>query len=377
VSAAHVPSLREGAPAHQPAPAPRPLRLLQVVEAFSTGVFEVVRQIANAASARGYEVHVAHSQRPLTPPEFASLFADGIIFHRLRWELRRPWPLLASAGQLATLTRQGRFDVIHLHGTFAGVTGALTRPRNVPVVYTPHGYAFLMRSLPTPARRAARATERVVGRMVSVVGAVSNSEAAEARRLGLRRVWVVHNGIPELDDIAARPPANAGRCGVVAAGRMSAQRQPLQVAEIFRLIKHSSPKTWIGDRGDERAALALSRSGALITGWQPRERVLELVGDARVYVHWTAWDGHPLSILEAFAMGTVAVAHDIPPAREILGERWVHRDVRSAAQMIDRLLTDEDFYAVAQQDQARRAARYSARAMTDGWCRLYAELASM
>jgi glycosyltransferase involved in cell wall biosynthesis len=76
-------------------------------------------------------------------------------------------------------------------------------------------------------------------------------------------------------------------------------------------------------------------------------------------------------------MGTVAVAHDIPPAREILGERWVHRDVRSAAQMIDRLLTDEDFYAVAQQDQARRAARYSARAMTDGWCRLYAELASM
>lgn len=359
--------------------AERPLKVLHVAEAFSTGVFEVVRQLANAAVVRGHEVHVAHSQRRWTPPAFESMFAEAVVFHRLGWSAeRRPWPLLRATAQLAALVRRQRYDLIHLHSTFAGVTGAVARPRRVPTIYTPHGYAFLIGSLSTPAQLAVRAAERIVGRRVSVVGAVSESEAKEARGLGLPRVSVIRNGIAELNDRSARTRgygiANAERRGVVAAGRMSAQRQPLAVAEILAALPREAPKGWIGDPGDDESVRALEASGTSITGWRPREEVLEITRRARVYLHWSAWDGNPLSVLEALSVGTVVVGHDIPPVREILGERWVHRRPEAAAAMIERLLVDDDFFASVQLAQARAAAPFTARSMAEQWCELSARL---
>ena len=39
--------------------------------------------------------------------------------------------------------------------------------------------------------------------------------------------------------------------------------------------------------------------------------------EAKVYLHWTAWDGLPLSILEAMANDVVVIASDIPANREL------------------------------------------------------------
>lgn len=354
------------------------LKILHVVEAFSTGVFEAVRQVANASAAAGHEVHVAHATRPWTAEDFATMFSDEVVFHRLAWGVKRqPRVLMRGTRELASLTRAERFDVIHLHSTLAGVAGAIAVPSGVPTIYTPHGYVFLMSSLPRPVSVATRFVERLVARRVSVIGAVSAAEAREAQGVGARRVVVIHNGLQELDGPTTSPdPSDDRRQGVVAAGRMSAQRQPLVVEEIFRALPAGTPTSWIGDTADEHASAALRRLGTHLTGWVSRRDVLELTRKARVYLHWTAWDGHPLSVLEAISMGTVVVAHDIPPVREILGTQSVCATPADAVALIERLLVDDELYAAFQRDQAKAAAPFSGRAMTAKWGALYEDLAS-
>jgi glycosyltransferase involved in cell wall biosynthesis len=350
------------------------LRILLVVEAFSTGVFEAVRQIANASARDGHEVHIAHAQRPWTPAEFERLFDPRIEFHRLAWGVkRRPSTLIRGTLQLARLMRREQFDVLHLHSTFAGLGGAIVRPRGVATIYTPHGYMFLMSSLPRRARAVARVLEWCVARRVALIGAVSAAEAANATALGAPNVTVVHNGIEELD----QSPTVGGRerRGVVAAGRMSAQRQPLAVASIFERLPAGTPTRWIGDSADEEAARRLRELGTELTGWVSREQVLEMTASARVYLHWTAWDGHPLSVLEAIGAGTVVVAHDIAPVREILGDQGVCATIDEAVGLTRQLLVDEELYGAMQRAQARAAAPFSSRAMTARWAEIYSRTA--
>jgi glycosyltransferase involved in cell wall biosynthesis len=80
-------------------------------------------------------------------------------------------------------------------------------------------------------------------------------------------------------------------------------------------------------------------------------------------------------VLEAISVGTVVVAHDIPPVREILGERSVCREPEDAIRLIHRLLADDELYASLQREQAQAATSFSGRAMTAKWASLYAELA--
>ncbi len=357
----------------------RPLKILQVVEAFSTGVFEVVRQIANATSADGHEIHVAHAMRPWTPTDFEALFDPRVQFHRLAWDVRRrPGTLILGTLQLARLLRSRRWDLAHLHSTFAGVAGATVRPRRLSTVYTPHGYAFLMDSIPPKTRALARTLERFVARRITVLGAVSEAEASEAKDLGAREVRIIHNGIAELDGLARAPtvelPAAGARRGVVAAGRMSAQRQPLEVAKIFGALPPGTPTAWLGDAADPVAADVMERGGTELTGWLARDEVLARTRAARVYLHWTAWDGHPLSVLEAISQGTVVVAHDIPPVREILGPQQLRRTVGDAAGLIRELLESDVRFADLQRAQAQAAQRFSGQAMTASWISLYTQL---
>jgi glycosyltransferase involved in cell wall biosynthesis len=360
---------------------PSGLRVLHVVEAFSTGVFEAVRLIADAAAEAGHEVHVAHAKRPWTPEDFKERFDARVSFHRLAWGVRRrPSVLLQGTLQLGRLLRSESWDIVHFHSTFAGIAGAVARPRGIRTVYTPHGYAFLMDSISPRTRLIARTLERVVARRVTVLGAVSHAEAEEARALGARTVEVIHNGITELDALDPDRDVDAselaGRAGVVAAGRMSAQRQPQAVAAIFAALPAGTPTWWLGDDADPEAAESMRRDGTTVTGWLPREEVLDRMRRARVYLHWTAWDGHPLSVLEAISQGTVVVAHDIPPVREILAEDQVRPSSASAVSLIEELLADEEKLVALRNSQARAAYIFSGRAMTASWLNLYSRLAT-
>src|SRR3954467_14287150 len=68
----------------------------------------------------------------------------------------------------------------------------------------------------------------------------------------------------------------------------------------------------------------------------------ERLGAATAYLHWSAWDGRSLAVLEAMACDVVVVASDIAANREVLSPEQVCATEEGAAELLRAVVTDED-----------------------------------
>ena len=329
-------------------------RILQVAEAFGGGVLEVVRTLSNNLVDDGFSVAIAYGQRPETPTRMADHFDPRVELIPMPWGSRSAVAQARSLYQVSRLISAWRPDIVHLHSSFAGAVGVAAVHGRTPTIYTPHGYAFLMTQSRT-SRRAFTALEWCVGRTVTIVGAVSQSEAEAARStLGLTRVEVIPNGIPELDPPVPHAAGKQGR-RVVAVGRIRPQRRPAEVAEILAGVRDVAAVEWLGGGPESESGFqALAARGISISGWLPRDELLKRLALATVYLHWTAWDGHPLSVLEALARDVVVVGSDIPPNRELLGGNQVFRDRKDAIDFTRSLLTKPELVEMCLANQRAR-----------------------
>jgi glycosyltransferase involved in cell wall biosynthesis len=158
-------------------------------------------------------------------------------------------------------------------------------------------------------------------------------------------------------------------------GRVVPQRQPGAVAAILADVADLAPVVWLGGVKKAPGSLEeLARARVPVTGWLPREEALDRLGEASVYLHWTAWDGMPLSILEAMARDVVVIASDIAPNRSILGPRQVFASQAEAISAIRRVLVDEPYRESLLREQRVRRGQYGSTAMMLGWEELYAAL---
>jgi glycosyltransferase involved in cell wall biosynthesis len=355
-----------------------PFRILHVVEAFGGGVLQVVRILAERLLAEGDTVAIAYGRRPESPSNPRACFSSEIELFGL-WEGRTVRDEIAATKKLRALTRSWAPDVVHLHSSFAGVVGAVAIGRSVPSIYTPHGYSFTMQSQSVPRRGVFKAIERVTAHRVDLIGAVSMAEAEDARQVTDReKIVVVRNGIPELDRQRSGPPPDRGgsRPRVVAAGRIVEQRRPASAARILAAVSDVAEVSWIGGGGGGGVPKStITDLGVPVTGWLDRAAALAALRSATAYLHWTAWDGQPLSILEAMASDVVVVASDIEAAREILGERQVCSTEAEAATLIRDVLRDRGLREDLLASQRERGSRFGARRMASEWRTVYEQIA--
>jgi glycosyltransferase involved in cell wall biosynthesis len=214
------------------------------------------------------------------------------------------------------------------------------------------------------------------------VAAVSESEARLARDVArARRVACVRNGIRELDDVDDRPSESAseGPPSVVAMGRIAPQRRPEECARILSAVADTASVAWIGgggpDGSDGSGMRALTEAGVEVSGWVDRNKAFAALASATAYLHWTAWDGQPLSVLEAMARDVVVVASDIEANRELLGGEQVCRDEAEAVALLRAVVTDPDHRERLLESQRARRHAYGAQRMVDEWLELYAAVA--
>jgi glycosyltransferase involved in cell wall biosynthesis len=353
-----------------------PLSVLYVAEAFGGGLYEITRKKAEGLAGRGHRVAIAYGIRPETPDDPRAMIDDRVELIPMPWTDRSIGAQFRALRSLRAVIDEFQPDVVHLMSSFAGLHGAVALGRSVPTIYTPQGYAFTMSSEPLHKRIVFRALEFFVSRRVSVIGACSQTEGEQARRgLAARRVQVVENGITELDPPGLpRSPAQ-GEDVVVALGRPSPQRRPEACARILQSVSDIAEVQWIGGGPESEGTEALTAAGVPMTGWLPRAQTLEQLAAAKVYLHWTAWDGLPLSILEALARDVVVVASDIGPNREVLGPDQVRETEAEAAELIRAILSDPALYDRLLTRQRLRRGQYSAQRMVDRWIELYQTLA--
>ena len=220
-----------------------------------------------------------------------------------------PGPVRAAAAVTSAI-RTHRPDVVHAHSSRAGV--AVRLGRAPAIVYSPHGFGFMRTDLSPPWRSAVRAVEAGLARRRQTIVACCDHERESACRLGAPHVVTVPYALPHAGAAAADgvPP---GRRTVALMGRVCPQKGVDFAADVAaRLVdRPDAPDVvWIGG-GDEKSAGRLRQAGVRVTGWLDRDRALERLAAADVYVHTAAWEGCPLTVLEALRAGVPVVARSL------------------------------------------------------------------
>lgn len=219
----------------------------------------------------------------------------------------------AAVREVSSVARAVRPDLLHAHSSIAGLyVRSAPGVRRRAIVYTPHGYAFERRDVSSAARVLFQVAERLMMVRTAAVIAVAAREAELAQKLAVGKpVHLVHNAV----DVRPRalPGASSGT-GVVGAGRLTAAKDPAFFAAAARVARRTAPEitwTWLGG-GDDRMAQHLQESGVEVSGWLTRDELLRRMSAASVYVHSAAWEGCPVTLLEAAGLGLPIVAREIP-----------------------------------------------------------------
>lgn len=325
-----------------------------------------VLHVINTAEIGGGGTHLLHLIPHLRAHGYPSdvvVGRDGPTADRLRRvgaAVTVVGPLGLSAPlRLARVFRRTRPDLVHLHGSRAGVAGtiaaALTGVR--PVVYTAHALAF-KRHLPAMVTwLLARADALTCARADRVICLThSDVEAARARRVLRDRVTVIPNAIDPAP-FASRPDRRAELgidpdapvAGMV--GRLVPDKDPVGFIAAARRVVDVLPHTrflLVGDgplRTQVENAIASYGLGphVILTGY--RSDIPELLATMDVVVLTSRWEGMPLVILEAMASARPVIAPALPGLDEVISDGVTGRLVApgvpgAAADAIVALLRD-------------------------------------
>ena len=284
----------------------RPLRILHVVESLGSGVTTALEGYIRNTPGHVHTVLAWRRDGAHT----------GDALHRLAAAvLTLPPGRLAQLRSVRRHVEELRPDVVHAHSSYAGFYVRLLRRRpGRSLVFTPHCFSFERRDVSAALRGVFWLIEALLSLRGACVAAVGPREARLAERLpGRQLVLYVPNVADDLQ-LTGSPPRRrtreTGRLRAAAMGRISAQKGPGffgSAASLSQQLGLPIDWVWVGG-GDPEDEQALREAGVQVTGWSSRSAALGWLSTADVYVHTAAWEGAPMSVLEAAALNLPILA---------------------------------------------------------------------
>lgn len=366
------------------------IRVLQVLGSSAGGVARHVSHLADILGAAGITVDLAG---PTSALAIARSGAARGALQPVAITDRPRWGDIAAVCALRRLF-PGR-DVVHAHGLRAGALSViaargLSRRRRPRIVVTLH-------NLPvggTGVRHISALLERVVARGADVVLGVSGDLVDRARSRGARQVDRALVPAPASAPVGGRAPepgpapkpgpapepgpapprseadrvrwlagvgvaADAEAALLVTVARLAPQKGLELLLDTAQLLAPRRGLCWLvaGDGPLESVLSArIARDGLPVHLLGRRSDVPELLAAADVVVQTSVWEGQPLVIQEALALGCVIVATDVGGTREVTADAAVlvpFGDPATLAAAISDLLDDRRHAA----DRAARALR--------------------
>lgn len=349
-------------------------RVLHIVESFEAGSKGVILDLVRGSGLR--HTVLAGLERSVTAGE--ALPVEVIAWHGATREISPHQDLLALRHAVEVIRRL-RPDVIHCHSSKGGAVGrlaaALTGRRGV-TVYTPHGVAFLRQDIGGRKRALYAGLEYALQYLCAYTVACSRSEQRALAQRGVRSL-LIENGVEEPVS-AARPEPRSpgGPLRVCTVGRLDTQKNPRLFEEIARELEGEEAEfLWIGS-GEQSGEIGAAN--ARVLGWLPKPQVAAVVGEADLYLSTSLWEGLPLAVLEAMALGKPLLLHDCPGNTDLVepGQGgFLYRGAEQAAALIRGLLRQPERLAELGRASQRRWARdFTAERMHRRYHGLYAAL---
>ncbi|MBS0029810.1 glycosyltransferase family 4 protein [Chitinophaga sp. 22321] len=366
-----------------------------------TRVLETIRQ----GKIGGGESHVLDLVASLDKTAFEPIvlsFTDGPMITALE-KLGVPAYVIASEKafdisvwkKVRKFIEEQRIDIVHVHGTRAN-TNVLWAARNLglPVVYTIHGWSF-HDGLHPLTRRLRVAAEKFITRKTQVNICVSESN----RQTGIKAFngfsgVVVRNGVnlQKFNPDAAYPDVR-GAYGIPAdklllcyIARMTYQKDPVSMIHAFAAALKSRPELhllMIGDGELKEAAVQAAKELQVenhVTFDGFRQDVPAVLNAADIYCLPSLWEGFPIGVLEAMAMGKAVIASDVDGTREAVkdGENGLlvpAENSTALAMAIVKLATDGALRQSLQQNaKAAIVEHFNVTGMTEKISAVYRQL---
>ncbi len=368
----------------------RPIHVLLLCESLANagGVERFVCEIGNALAARGMRVTLGSVDTPrervvypvdaavrvtstgarLSQAGVRTRLGRGLAILRARWRVGRALGRVIDAEQA---------DVIVFNGLVTACSVlAWKRSARARSICCDHNH-FTARSRLWQRLRAAIYPQ--------VAAVVSLTEADRPKFAALNPHTQV---IANTSSLHADAPALPADPRVLAVGRLQAQKGFDLLLRAWREVVREVPGARLcivgeGPLGSELANLATTLGIASSVEWvAPTDRIEALYREAAVFVLSSRYEGMPLALLEAQALGVPAVSFDCPTGpREIVSEETgivvPAEDIPALAAAIVRLLRDPALRAgMASAAIARRRAVFGRERQVDAWADVIREVAS-
>jgi glycosyltransferase involved in cell wall biosynthesis len=283
------------------------------------------------------------------------------------------------------LIRELEPDLIHAHGARAALPLTAARTGSTPaLVYSVHGYHFPAKA--GGVRSLAMLAERWCSARAEATVFVCEHDRTLAERFGIlgrcRHHRVIRNGI--VTEGLPRRAADAGG-PLVFAGRLVEQKNPLMLVEVLSLLRGEDVGLLVIGDGPLGAAIR-ARAEALnvlerieFCGALPHDAALQAIARGKVLLLPSLWEGLPIVLLEAMAIGVPVVASAVGGVPEVVehGRTGLLVDRQAPdryAEAVRRLLHEPDLHAKVVADARRLVAeRFSWTVVRQAYLEIYRE----
>ena len=272
-------------------------------------------------------------------PEVLS-FTDGPMVDRLR-EMGITTHLIPTLkpfdvsvwGKVRTLMQHRGIRLVHAHGTRAcSNTLSAARKLGIPLAYTVHGWSFHPGQSPLVRKLRTMGEKYLTSKSTINIAVSASNRQSGVEALKKFEAVVVSNGINRakfnpgnaFPDVRAMLGIPADAILLLFVARMTSHKQPLTLIEAFHTASQQNPRLhllMVGD-GDQKAeAVALAEKlglGGRITFQPFRQDVPAVLHAADIFVLPSLWEGLPIGLLEAMAMGKAVIVTDVDGTRELI-----------------------------------------------------------
>lgn len=269
--------------------------------------------------------------------------------------------------------RSEKIDLIHAHGTRANSNILwAARSLGIPVVYTIHGWSFHDDQNPIVKKVRVLGEKYLTSKStLNISVSESNKETGHKYFNGFRSV-VVNNGInvnifnPERNFKSIKQelsiPENAKL--VLFLARFTLQKQPLVLLKAFIEAAKKDENLFllmVGDGEQKQEAVQIVEASEFknrIILSPFRQDVPDVLAAAAIFVLASLWEGLPIALLEAMAMGKAIIASKVDGTREII--RHKENGLLIETDNLQQNLT-ESLLELSSDDQLRNQLQKNAR----------------
>jgi glycosyltransferase involved in cell wall biosynthesis len=302
-------------------------------------VLECIRQ----GQIGGGESHLLSLVENLDRSQFEPIvlsFTDGPMIDRLKTmgvethiiHTLKPFDF-RKWGQVKQLLKEKNIDFIHAHGTRASSNVLwAARSLGIPVIYTVHGWSFHPDQKPLIKKIRILGEKYITSRTDLNISVSASNQQTGRDFISSFNSIVVNNGIDQQKFNPAKPYKDIRTelsipkdvLLVLFIARFTSHKQPLKLIEAFGQALPSNPHMYllmVGDGDQKEEAVALIERLRLkdkIKLESFRQDVPDVLNAADIFVLPSLWEGLPIGLLEAMAMGKAVIASNVDGTSEVI-----------------------------------------------------------